>query len=100
MIKRVKVHLNKFGLVAAALGLAFGHTASELISTLVSNLIMPILSLAFGVDDWQTHILQIGSLELKWGEVFKDMIRFLIISVSVIYILHWLNLEENEKEVP
>jgi len=97
MIKKIKVHLNKFGLVAAALGLAFGHTASELISSLVSNLVMPIVALTFGADEWQNDIIRLGPLELKWGEVLKDLIRFFIVSISIIYILHWLNLEENKK---
>ncbi|MDA7484999.1 MscL family protein [Planktomarina temperata] len=97
MIKKIKVHLNKFGLVAAALGLAFGHTASELISSVVSNFLMPIVSLTFGIDEWQNSIIRLGPLELKWGEVLKDLIRFVVVSISIIYILHWLNLEENEK---
>lgn len=97
MIKKIKLHLNQFGLVAAALGLAFGHTASELISSVVSNFVMPIVSLTFGVDNWQNDIIQLGSLKIGWGEILKDLIRFVIISVSVIYILHWLKLEENEK---
>lgn len=94
-MNRVKVQLNKFGLVAAGLGMSFGHTASELISTFVSNLIMPILSLTIGIEDWQNHVLHVSSLELKWGDVIKDLIRFLIITVLVLCALHWLTREEN-----
>ena len=34
-MRAIKTHLNKFGLVAAALGMAFGHSVSEFISTFV-----------------------------------------------------------------
>ena len=95
-MKAIKTHLNKFGLVAAALGMAFGHTASEFISSLVSSLAMPIIAVAIGMDDWQNHAISVGPIEIKWGELLKDAIRLVIISFSVIYILQWLNLEDQE----
>ena len=95
-MKAIKTHLNKFGLVAAALGMAFGHTASEFISSLVSTLAMPMIAVAIGINDWQNHAISLGPIEIKWGELLKDAIRFIIISFSVIYILEWLNWEDQE----
>jgi len=94
-MRAIKTHLNKFGLVAAALGMAFGHSGSEFISTFVENILMPFLSLVIGVDDWKGHVIQMGSFDLKWGEVLKDALRCIIIFISVIYILRWLSLEED-----
>ena len=56
---------------------------------------MPFLSLVIGVDDWKGHVIQMGSFDLKWGEVLKDALRCIIIFTSVIYILRWLSLEED-----
>ena len=95
-MKKIRTHLNKFGLVAAALGMAFGQTASEFISTLVSGVAMPIISLAIGVDDWANHVLLVGTIEIKWGELLQNAIRLIFISFSVIYILHWLTSEDQE----
>ena len=95
-MKKIRTHLNKFGLVAAALGVAFGHTASEFISTLVSGVAMPIISVAIGINDWQSHVLLVGSIEIKWGELLQDTVRLILVSSSVVYILHWLTLEDQE----
>ena len=92
----IRTHLNKFGLAEAALGMAFGHTASEFISSLVSYLAMPIIAVAMGIHDWQNHTLQLGPIEIKWGELLKDAIRLIIISFSVICILQWLAREDQE----
>lgn len=95
-MRTIRTHLNKFGLVAAALGMAFGHTASEFISSLVSSLAMPIIAVAIGINDWQNHVLSLGPIEIKWGELLKDAVRLIIISFSVIYILQWLAWEDQE----
>ena len=87
-LKTIKVHLNKFGLVTAALGMAFGHTASEFLSTIVSSVVMPVITFATGIDDWQNHVLLFGSMEIKWGELLKDTIRLIFISFSVTYRLY------------
>ncbi len=95
-MKPIKEHLNRFGLVAAALGLAFGHTASEFVSTIVSNMVMPMISFLIGIDDWQNHILFLGSTEIKWGEALRDTIRLVFVSISVVCILHWMNVDHKE----
>ena len=43
-MKKIKQHLNQYGLVAAALGFAFGHTASDFIHSLVEGAVMPAIS--------------------------------------------------------
>ena len=90
-MKKIKQHLNQYALVAAALGFAFGHTASDFIHSLVEGAIMPAISLIFQVDDWQNHTFLIGSYSLLWGEIVKNGIRFFIVATSVIYILKWLD---------
>jgi large-conductance mechanosensitive channel len=95
-MRKIKTHLNKFGLIAAAMGMAFGHTASEFISTLVSVLAMPVISFAIGIENWQNHVFLVGTIEIKWGELLKDAIRLILIAFSVVYILHWLASEDQE----
>ena len=65
--------------------MAFGHTASEFIFTLVSGVVMPIISVAIRINDWQNDVLLVGSIEIKWGELLKDTIRLIFISFSIIY---------------
>ena len=95
-----KDRLNRFGLLAAALGMCFGHTASDLFNSFSSDIIMPALSLVLEIEDWQSDTIQLGSTEFKWGEVLKDSIRFLFIAISVFLILHWMTLENEKSNDP
>ena len=86
----IKKHVNQFGLVAAALGFVFGHTLSEFINAIVAGAIMPAFNLFFNIDDWQNHSIVIGEYSLVWGDIVKNGIRFLVVSIGIIYILRWL----------
>ena len=99
-LSKIKIGLNRFGLLAAALGMCFGHTASDLFNSFSSDIIMPALSLVLGIEDWQSDTVQLGSTEFKWGEVLKDSIRFLFIAISVFLILHWMTLENEKSNDP
>lgn len=89
-MENIKKHVNQFGLVAAALGFVFGHTASEFINSIVLDAIMPVLSLLLNIPDWQNHNLVVGAYSLVWGDIVKNGIRFLIVAIGIIYILRWL----------
>ena len=52
---QLKKVLSRFGLVAAALGFVFGHSASEFILSIVEDAIMPIIQISLNIEDWKTH---------------------------------------------
>jgi large-conductance mechanosensitive channel len=94
-MSKIKPKIAQFGLVAAALGMTFGHTASGLIDSVVNDAVMPIFALVLNIDDWENHAVSLGSYVVKWGEITKNMIRLLVVSVIVVYVLRWLK-EESE----
>jgi len=96
-MKKIKQNINQFGLVAAALALAFGHSASDFINSLVGDAIMPLLGYVLEIDDWQNHNLEFGPYSLKWGEIAKDAIRLFVMSAFVFGFLQWLRSEEESE---
>lgn len=90
VMKTIKNHLKQFGLIAAALGVVFGHTASDFIKSVVVDAIMPIIRLVLNIDDWQNHSIAFGAYSIIWGDIVKNGIRFLIVAVGIIFILRWL----------
>ena len=95
-MSRMKTTLNKFGLVAAALGFAFGHTASEFISTVIGDALMPLIEIIFNIGDWQNHTISIGNYSIEWGFILKDFIRLGIITTFAILVLQWLEKPDDE----
>lgn len=96
-MKKIKKHLNQFGLVAAALGFIFGHTASEFIASIVGDAFMPAIGLMLGIESWENHTFSWGTYSMQWGMILKDGIRLLIVATLVIWILQWL--QEHESDI-
>lgn len=91
---QLKKVLSQFGLVAAALGFVFGHSASEFILSLVEDAIMPFIQISLGIEDWKTHSVKVASNDFEWGHIVKNLIRLVIVWISVVLILQWLEREE------
>jgi large-conductance mechanosensitive channel len=89
-MKNVKKRINQFGLITAALGFVFGHTFSEFINSIVADAVMPIFSLIFNIEDWKNHSIFIYSYSFIWGDIVKNGIRFLVVTLGILYILRWL----------
>ena len=91
---QLKKVLSQFGLVAAALGFVFGHSASEFILSLVEDAIMPLIQIGLNIEDWKSHSVRVASTDFEWGHVVKNLIRLVIVWISVVLILQWLHREE------
>jgi large-conductance mechanosensitive channel len=90
---QLKKVLSQFGLVAAALGFVFGHSASEFILSLVEDAIMPVIQISLNIEDWKTHSVKVASNDFEWGHIVKNLIRLVIVWISVVLILQWLERE-------
>lgn len=90
----IKKVLSQFGLVAAALGFVFGHSASEFILSVVEDAIMPLIQIGLNIEDWKTHSVNVASTDFEWGHILKNLIRLAIVWISVVIILQWLEREE------
>ena len=55
---------------------------------------MPIFSLIFNIGDWKNHSIVIYSYSFIWGDIVKNGIRFLVVTLGIIYILRWLEDKE------
>ena len=91
---QLKKVLSQFGLVAAALGFVFGHSASEFILSVVEAAIMPLIQIGLNIEDWKSHSVRVASTDFEWGHIVKNLIRLLIVWISVVLILQWLQREE------
>jgi len=78
--------LNKYGIVGLAVAFIIGGAASALISALVGDLLMPIITFFIPGGAWRTATLTIGPIVLGIGDFIGRLIDFIIIAM-VVYIL-------------
>jgi len=75
--------LNKYGVVGLAIGFIIGGAAGALVSALVGDLLMPIITLFLPGGDWKTAYIPIGTQQIKYGDFIGVLINFIVIALIV-----------------
>lgn len=73
--------------VAVILGVAFG----AIITSLVNDLIMPLIGIIIGGVDFTSLAVTVGTAELKYGNFIQALINFLIIAFVLFLIIRAYN---------
>ena len=73
--------------VAVILGVAFG----AIVTSLVNDIIMPLIGIIIGGIDFTTLALQVGSAQVKYGNFIQALVNFLIIAFVVFMIVRLIN---------
>ncbi|MEM4348559.1 MAG: large conductance mechanosensitive channel protein MscL [Candidatus Anstonellaceae archaeon] len=91
--------LNKHKVVGLAVAFIIGTAASKLVSSLVSDIIMPIIGVLLNASggEWREFVLQIGPIKLMFGSFLGALIDFLIIAFVVFLIVKYLVKEETKQ---
>jgi large conductance mechanosensitive channel len=67
--------------VAVVIGVAFG----AVITSLVANVITPIIAIPGGTSDFSGLILTISGAEIRYGQFINDLIAFILIAAAVFF---------------
>ena len=67
--------------VAVVIGVAFG----AVITSLVANVITPIIAIPGGTSDLSGLILTISGAEIRYGQFINDLITFILIAAAVFF---------------
>lgn len=87
IIDEFKVFLSKYGVVGLAVAFIIGGAAGKLVSALVSDILMPIITFFIPGGAWQETTLTIGPVVLLVGHFFGVVVDFLIIAIAVFWIM-------------
>ena len=78
--------LSKYGVVGLAIAVIIGGAAGSLVSALVADILMPIITFFIPGGEWRHATLTLGPIVLSIGYFVGVLIDFLIIAV-VVFIL-------------
>jgi large conductance mechanosensitive channel len=87
LISDFKSFAFKGNVVDLAVGVMIGGAFGKIVTAIVSDLVMPIVSLALPSGDWRSHgfVLRLAAdpkdnVVLKWGDFLGAVLDFLIIA--------------------
>ena len=78
--------LSKYGILGLAIAVIIGGAAGSLVSALVSDILMPIITFFIPGGEWRYATLTLGPVVLSIGHFVGVFIDFLVIAL-VVFIL-------------
>ena len=99
MFKEFKEFIARGNVLDMAIGIIMGSAFTAIVTSLVDDILMPVISgLTAGID-YQDIVVNVGGASLKVGNFINAIISFLIIAFVMFLIVKGLNsLHKKEKE--
>jgi large conductance mechanosensitive channel len=82
--------------VAVILGVAFG----AIVTSLVNDIIMPLIGIIIGGINFSDLMIQVGSAQVMYGNFLQALVNFLIIAFVVFMIVRSINRVQQRFQKP
>lgn len=101
-LKEFKTFISKGNVVDLAVGVIIGSTFGKIVSSLVNDILMPIIGIIIGGIDFSNLTIQIKAATIKYGIFIQNIIDFLIVAFCIFIFIKLINKvskkEEEKKE--
>jgi len=82
--------LKKYGVIGLAIAFIIGGAAGRLVSALVTDIMMPLITFFLPRGTWQEAVWIIGPVELAVGHFAAAVVDFLVIALLIFIIMKHL----------
>jgi large conductance mechanosensitive channel len=97
MLKEFKAFIMRGNVVDLAVAVIIGGAFGKIITSLVSDIIMPVIGLIIGGIDFTGLALTIGNAKVTYGNFINNIIDFIIIALVIFLIIKFI---DNLKKKP
>ncbi len=94
LVSEFKAFLEKYQVLGLAVAFIIGAAAGKLVTALVTDIIMPIISLLIPGGDWRAAAIQIGNSKILIGDFVGAIIDFLIVAFVIFLVVKFLMKED------
>lgn len=108
-MKKIQKELQEFkefilrgNVLDLAVGVIIGGAFSKIVSSLVNDVLMPLIGILIGGVDFKNLTLTIGDAKITYGNFIQNVIDFLIIAACIFVIVKVINkiIKPLKKEEP
>ena len=83
MIQEFKEFISKGNVVMLAVGFIMGVAFQAVVSSLVANVIMPIVAIPFGQPNFDSLTLEVNGSVIAWGAFVTTAVVFVLTALAV-----------------
>ena len=91
MIKEFKQFISKGNVVDLAVGVIIGGAFGKIVTSLVNDILMPVIGVILGGIDFSNLVLEVGKAKVAYGMFIQNIIDFLIIAICVFIFVKIIN---------
>ena len=100
IVKEFREFAVKGNVMDLAVGVIIGAAFGKIVSSLVEDVVMPVIGSLMGGLDFSGLAVKIGSATLKYGKFLQTCLDFLIIAWAIFLIVKLINRLKREDETP
>lgn len=86
--------IKKYQVLGLAVAFIIGAAATKLVTAVVNDLVMPIISLIIPNGDWRTAAIEVGKAKFLIGDFVGAVIDFAIIALVIFMIVKMIMKED------
>lgn len=90
-IKEFKEFISRGNVMDMAVGIIIGGAFTSIVSSLVEDMINPLLGLFGGMNFDRLHVKLLGEVTLNYGKFITAVINFLIMALVIFVIIKIMN---------
>jgi len=98
ILKDFKEFAFQGNLIDLAIAVIFGTAFSAIVTSLVDDIIMPLIGVLMGGTDFSRLSIEVGSATVMYGAFIQTVVNFIIIAVSIFLALRFI-LRRKKEEV-
>lgn len=104
MIKEFKKFIERGNVIDLAVGVIIGGAFGKIVTSIVNDVLMPLIGVIIGGIDFTGLSFKIGEAEIKYGNFMQNVIDFLIVAFCIFILVKIVNKlthkEEKKEEAP
>ena len=100
MLKEFKAFIARGNVMDLAVGVIIGAAFGKIVSSLVDDILMPLIGIIIGGIDFSALSINIKNASINYGLFIQNIVDFLIVAFCIFIIVKILNkfLKKKEKE--
>ena len=99
MLKEFQEFINRGNVIDLAVAVIIGGAFGAIVSSLIDDIIMPMIGAILGGIDFTSLSIVVGESTILYGNFIQAIVNFLVISLSVFFVVRAYNSAKEEKEV-
>lgn len=100
MIKEFKEFVSKGNVIDLAVGVIIGGAFGKIVSSLVDDVIMPIIGIILGGLDFSQLSINVGEATIAYGAFIQSIVDFFIVALCIFLIIKLINKFRKKDDAP